>query len=139
MKKPTVLLSDELRAALPALYSQERIEDPVAYAHYFFEDDEEAGEVGWHWFPYEGQQDGDDYKFFGFVIGYEEELGYFTLHELESTTQPKRTPPVVPMAQERGVPVYRFGLEQVTNKPILRDENWIPMQLSEVKKLWRMR
>lgn len=32
----------------------------------------------------EGEQEGDDFIFFGFVIGHEEEWGYFSLSELQS-------------------------------------------------------
>ncbi len=38
----------------------------------------------WTWFVLEGKQETDDYVFFGFVIGFEEEWGYFTLNELQN-------------------------------------------------------
>ncbi len=72
------LLPDELRAQIPELYSQEHIktQDKTVYAKYFFP----AAE--WTWFVIEGNQEADDFVFFGFVVGFEEEWGYFTLNEL---------------------------------------------------------
>ena len=42
----------------------------------------------WTWFVTEGEERDDDFLFFGFVIGHEEELGYFCLSELESIEGP---------------------------------------------------
>lgn len=74
------LLTDELRAEIPKLYSQEheRAEDKRVYAKFFFP----AG--NWTWFVTEGEDEGDDYVFFGYVIGFEAEWGYFTLNELQN-------------------------------------------------------
>lgn len=36
----------------------------------------------WTWYVTEGERDGDDWLFFGFVEGFEKELGYFRLSEL---------------------------------------------------------
>lgn len=73
------LLSDELRAKIPALYSQENIktQEKIVCAKFFF------SVVDWTWFVLEGKQEEDDFVFFGFVIGFVEEWGYFTLNELE--------------------------------------------------------
>jgi len=38
----------------------------------------------WTWYATEGEQDGDNFMFFGLVDGFEKELGYFTLNELKS-------------------------------------------------------
>ncbi len=68
------LLTAELRASLPALYSQEKIEDPQVICKYFTPDS------NWTWFVTEGEPDDDndqDIRFFGFVIGFAEEWGYF--------------------------------------------------------------
>ena len=72
------LLTDELRAKLPALYSQEKEAEPVVYAKFFLPG------TGWTWYVTEGSQQEDDYLFFGFVVGLESEFGYFLLSELES-------------------------------------------------------
>lgn len=73
------LLPDELRAEIPALYSQENIktQEKIVHAKFFFP------AVNWTWFVIEGKQEPDDFVFFGFVIGFVEEWGYFTLNELE--------------------------------------------------------
>lgn len=71
------LLSKELINWLPRLYEQQGVDDPIVYAKFFFP----GG--SWTWFVTEGQPEGDDFKFFGYVIGFEAEFGYFTLKELE--------------------------------------------------------
>ncbi len=73
------LLSEKLRAIIPALYSQEKIktQEQTVYAKFFFP----AG--NWTWFVTEGKEHNGDFVFFGYVIGFEAEWGYFTLSELE--------------------------------------------------------
>lgn len=70
------LLTPELRAKLPKLYTQD--DNPTVYAKFFFP----AG--NWTWLITEGEQDGDDFRMFGYVIGHEEEWGYISLNELKS-------------------------------------------------------
>jgi len=74
------LLPDELRQQIPKLYSQETVKtaDKIVYAKYFFP------AADWTWFVTEGEDEGDDFVFFGFVKGFEEEWGYFTLNELQN-------------------------------------------------------
>ncbi len=74
------LLPDELRQEIPALYAQEKIgmKEKIVYAKFFFP----AGR--WTWFVTEGKQHNGDYIFFGYVVGFEEEWGYFTLNELQN-------------------------------------------------------
>jgi len=109
------LLTKELRRKLPHLYSQENEADPMVICKFFTPD------AGWTWYAVEGSpvdKDGFydtnkekvDFLFFGFVIGIEPELGYFSLSE---------------SSKVRGV----LGL------PIERDLWFEPMRLSEVKKL----
>lgn len=76
------LVTDELQARLPALYSQEADADPIVYAKFFL-----PGAV-WTWYVTEGSPREDDYLFFGFVVGLESEFGYFLLSELESVRSP---------------------------------------------------
>ncbi|MFZ1700887.1 MAG: DUF2958 domain-containing protein [Pyrinomonadaceae bacterium] len=71
------LLTETLKNALPAFRTQEFEKDPLVYAVFFFPGS------GWTWFVTEGQPEGDDFVFFGYVIGFESEWGYFTLRELE--------------------------------------------------------
>jgi Protein of unknown function (DUF2958) len=95
------LLTKELRRKLPELYSQENEADPMMICKFFTPD------ANWTWYAIEF--DGQD-LFFGYVIGIEPELGYFTLTEL---------------SEVRGA----FRL------PVERDLWFSPMRLSEVKKL----
>ena len=76
------LLTDELRARLPKLYSQEAEADPVVHAKFFLPG------TRWTWYVTEGQEQEGDFLFFGFVIGLESEFGYFLLSELESVRSP---------------------------------------------------
>ena len=76
------LLTAELRAKLPTLYSQEKSEDPTVHAKFF------CPWSNWTWFVTEGKPEEDDFLFFGYVIGQDEEWGYFVLSELESVNSP---------------------------------------------------
>lgn len=71
------LLPPEIRSELPKLHSQEGREDPQVYIKFFFP----AG--NWTWFVTEGEEEGGDFLFYGYVIGMEREWGYFTLRQLE--------------------------------------------------------
>ena len=73
------LLTDELRAQLPALYAQEHEKDKMVYIKFF------SPFSNWTWYVTEGSQEEDDFIFFGYVIGFEKEWGYFSLNELQST------------------------------------------------------
>lgn len=76
------LLTAELRSHLPPLYSQEKNQDPVVHAKFF------CPWSNWTWFATEGATDGDQFLCFGYVIGLEEEWGYFSLNELEEVVGP---------------------------------------------------
>lgn len=69
------LLTKELRKKLPPLYFTEKSNvKPLAVVKFF------SPYTGWKWFATEF--DGEDI-FFGLVKGFETELGYFSLKELE--------------------------------------------------------
>ena len=76
------LLPEELRGRLPPLYAQEGSTDPTIQIKYFTPD------ANWTWYVTEGSQGGDDFIFFGYVIGLEAEWGYFSLNELQSIRGP---------------------------------------------------
>lgn len=76
------LLTAELRQHLPALYAQEKVADPIVYAKFFTPDS------NWTWYVTEGSQEDDDFIFFGYVVGFESEWGYFSLNELSSARGP---------------------------------------------------
>ena len=75
------LLTEELRKEFPPLYfNEEKNAEQVRVIAKFFDP---TG--SWTW--YATEFDGDD-TFFGFVRGFEDELGYFSLSELESVRLP---------------------------------------------------
>jgi hypothetical protein len=76
------LLTEELKKLLPPLYAQEANSEPMVHAKFF------TPWTGWTWFVTEGSQQEDDFIFFGYVIGHEQEWGYFSLNELESVRGP---------------------------------------------------
>ena len=96
------LLNDELLKILPALYSTENIDDPIVQCKFFTPD------CSWTWYVLEYNP--SDKIFFGYVCGLDNELGYFSLDELESY---KST----------------LGLQ------IERDISFIPTKLSEIRKI----
>lgn len=70
------LLTAELRAILPPLYSQEKVTDPIVHCKFFTPDS------NWTWFATEGEAEDDDFRFFGYVCGLDDEWGYFVLQSL---------------------------------------------------------
>ena len=107
------LLTKELREKLPALYATENEKDPTVWVKYF------CPWNNWKWYATEGSpvdEDGYydtakekvDFLFFGYVTGHDNELGYFSLSEMESIKGP-------------------WGLK------IERDLWFTPCKLSEVK------
>jgi hypothetical protein len=74
MNNQTLTLPAEIRAQLPTLYAQEKIDDPIVYVKFFTPDS------NWTW--YASEFDGED-TFFGLVESLDEELGYFSLSELQ--------------------------------------------------------
>lgn len=95
-----LLLTKANRKALPKLYSQDgKGMDAIAHVKFFTPDS------NWTW--YATEFDGED-LFFGLVDGFERELGYFSLSELQTV---------------RGA----FGL------PIERDRYFTPKPLRDCK------
>jgi hypothetical protein len=89
------LMTKELHAKLPALYSQEHVDDPKIVVKFF------DPQGRWKWYAYEGSPVdengqmlddktavGADFLFFGLVHGDEDELGYFSLTELSAIRRP---------------------------------------------------
>lgn len=72
------LMTKELEKKLPPFYSQEQSADPICYVKYFG-----IMSLGnWTWYGME--YDKEKKLFFGLVRGYEDELGYFGLKDLEN-------------------------------------------------------
>ena len=80
------LLPAELRQSLPPLYSQEKSADPIVHIKFFTPDS------NWTWYVTEGSADENDYRFFGYVVGFEKEWGYFLLSELATARGPLDLP-----------------------------------------------
>lgn len=93
------LLTQEIRKNLPALYSQEDVKDSMVWAKFFTPDST------WDWYAIEFDQED---LFFGLVRGFDTELGYFALSDLEENCGP-------------------MGLK------IERDRYWEPRRLSQVR------
>ena len=100
-----MLLTKENRGRLPKLYSTEHDKDPMVQVKFF------TPWTNWTW--YTTEFDGKDI-FFGWIVGQEKELGYFSLKEMESVRGP-------------------FGLK------IERDRHFEPQLLSKVKALHGVR
>jgi hypothetical protein len=77
------LVTKELREQLPPLYAQEREADPIVVCKFFTPDS------GWTWYALEFDEVD---TFFGLVIGFEAELGYFSLSELQAARGPLGLP-----------------------------------------------
>lgn len=70
------LITPELLRAFREIGRQEETKDPLVIAKFFTPD------AGWTW--YATEYDEAEEMFFGLVVGFEAELGYFSLAELES-------------------------------------------------------
>jgi len=76
-----LLLTKELEKKLPPLYANENVKDPLVIVKFF------SPYSNWTWYATEGERTEDgDFRFFGLVDGFEKELGYFSLRELEDVT-----------------------------------------------------
>lgn len=76
------LLPEDIRRSIPPLYGQEGNKDPIVYVKFFTPDS------SWTWYATEGSPEGEDFIFFGYVIGLEKEWGYFALSELMDARGP---------------------------------------------------
>jgi len=75
------LLTKEIEKTIPALYNQEsKGMDAIVYVKFF------TPFSSWTW--YATEYDPKEQIFFGYVIGFEREFGYFSLDELESVEGP---------------------------------------------------
>lgn len=111
------LLTKELREAIPPLYSQENNPDPLVYAHFRL-----AG-TDWHWYVLEcglpeDREPEEGPLLFGLVTGFEAELGYFSLLELEQE---------VCTQHELDGKLFEVRMR------VTRDLSWQPTPLSQVR------
>ncbi len=97
-----ILLTKEIERKMPPIGKSEKMRGRVK----FFDP---TG--SWIWYAAEGErQAGGGYMFFGVVCGWERELGYFTLHDLEHA---------------------KDGIKGLQGLPIERDLYFEPKPLSE--------
>jgi len=133
------LLTLELRRHLPPLYSQEHTTDPMVQAKFYFPTPD-----GWTWYAFEGSPidengycDTDkekvDFLFFGLVAGFENEIGYFSLSELESIEISAGTL-FARLSRTGMLDVIDFDLSGLSTLKVIRDDHFEPQPLSEVKK-----
>ena len=75
------LLTKELIDKMPKLYANEdkKPEDVKIIVKFFC-----PWNSQWVWYATEMEKDGEDFRFFGYVRGFENELGYFMLSQLKS-------------------------------------------------------
>ena len=79
------LLTKEIESVIPEIGSQDgKSNDAIVHVKFFTPDS------NWTW--YATEYDPQNRLFFGFVIGFEREWGYFSLSELESSTGPLGLP-----------------------------------------------
>jgi hypothetical protein len=75
------LLPDELKSRLPPIHSQDSEMLPMVYARF------SLSGTPLVWYAIEGQAEGGDYLFFGFVLG-PNDFRNFRLSELEAARNP---------------------------------------------------
>ncbi len=97
----STLLPQELLDMIPDLYETEEVPDPICHVKLFL--------LGTEWTWYVTEISKEDHNLcFGYVIGLEKELGYFSLEELE-------------------------GLQSSLGILVERDESFAPAPLSIIK------
>jgi len=75
------LIPQSLLSHIPDLYATEETKDPLCHVKLFTPD------ANWTWYVIELSRSDND-TCIGFVQGLEDELGYFSLAEIESLTSP---------------------------------------------------
>jgi hypothetical protein len=97
-----IRIPEELRAKIPQLGEASEHEDPMVWLKFMCE------QAGWTWYIIEMQPVHLDAMFYGYRVGWDEELTYFNQSDL-------------------GLSSAQWGF------PIVRDEAFIPCSLSEVR------
>lgn len=80
------LMTKAIGDKVPPLCSQDGLRNPMVYAHYF------SPRTNWDWWMTE--YDPETRDAFGFVHGLDDELGYFSLAELEEVNRSYEVPPI---------------------------------------------
>jgi hypothetical protein len=117
-----ILLTDEIKATLPALYSQERVQDPMVHCKFFTPD----GPFAWFLTEY-SHEDGD--TCYGWIItSGEGEWGYFSLQYL----QDRLAESFIETFDTQGKSDVQILGDRIPE--VVRDETFSPMRFSEVKR-----
>lgn len=116
-----LLLTQEIRNQLPPLYTHENTPDPIAIVKFF------SPYSNWTWWVWEGSpvdEDGImigpgeskkpavDFLCFGAVQGFEFELGYISLNELEHARGPLGIPGVERDLYFKPIPLSQIRASQ---------------------------
>ena len=105
------LMTKEIENKLPSLYHFETSStEPVATVKFF----DPTG--SWTWYVTEGEKQGDDWLFFGAVDGFEFELGYFRLSDLEHAKDGCRGLQALPI--ERDLYFHPTPLHQLKSQAV---------------------
>jgi hypothetical protein len=72
----------EAKLAKTPLYSRDGMDYSPVIVKFFTPDS------NWSWYVLEAEREGDDWRFFGLAEGFEKELGYFMLSELQAAKGP---------------------------------------------------
>lgn len=106
------MMTDEIADAMPALYETDGKPDEErdVIAHWF-SCIPGQGLCGWHWYGFE--YDPETHEVFGFVHGFADEMGYFSIDEFEEINE-------------------KHGIEIIE-----RDEHWDPITLAELKEQYK--
>lgn len=75
-------LDEDLRSRLPPFFAQEAELDPVVFLRFHLPGTE------WAWYAIEGEAEGDDFRFYGFIAGAANSFGSFTLSQLRRQYSP---------------------------------------------------
>ncbi len=75
------LITKQLIEKIPNLYETESLRNPMCHVKFFTPDS------NWTWYIFEISKE-DLNTCYGYVVGLESELGYFTIRELESVRGP---------------------------------------------------
>lgn len=103
------LLPEEAKKVLPKLYHYEETKTPPVAVIKFFDP---TG--SWTWYAAEGQEEDDDFIFWGLVDGFEAEYGYFSLNELQHAKDGQRGLSALPI--ERDLYFHPTPLKELYDK-----------------------
>lgn len=117
-----ILLTDEVKATLPALYSYEGVQDPIVHCKFFTPDGPFA------WFLTEYSHDDGDTCYGWIVTEGEGEWGYFSLRYL----QDRIAESFIETLDSHGMRDVQILGDRIPE--VVRDETFTPTHFSEVRR-----